>query len=103
MSKFLFEMQSSPSSSIPASKSVLNLANKIRLEAARRIVPLQSFSVAIPQFQAVFFLAVFVPEVVRFTGVPVGERQGPAVRNPEEAALFGQIGTGRPEMFGCKT
>lgn len=48
-------------------------------------------------------LAVFVPEVVRFAGVPVGERERTPIRNPEEVALLRQIGTARPEVFRCQT
>lgn len=78
----------------------LNLTDEVRLETARSVVPLEALSVPVPQLQAVLLLAVFVAEVVRLTGVPVGEGERPPVRNPEEAALLSQIGTGRPEVLG---
>lgn len=77
----------------------LNLADKVGLEAAGRIVPLEALAVAIPQLQAVLLLPVLVAEVVRLAGVPVGEGYWPAGGHPEEGALVGQVGAGNPEML----
>lgn len=88
------------SPTISDSSPALNLTDKVRLEAARGVVPLEALPVPVPQLQAVLLLAVFVAEVVRLAGVPVGEGERPPVRDPEEAALLGQIGAGRPEVLG---
>lgn len=82
---------------------LLNLAHEVRLEAAWRIVPLETLAVAIPQLQAVLLLVVLVPEVVRFARIPVGERDRSAGGHPEEAALVRQIGARRPEVLVAET
>lgn len=92
------------SSSFSFSRPPLShFAHEVRFEAARRIVPLQTFAVAVPQFHAVLLLAVLVPEVVRFAGVPVGERDRSSVGHPEEVALVGQIGARCPKVFVTET
>lgn len=77
----------------------LHLADEVGLEAARRVVPLEALAIAVPQLQAVLLLAVLVPEIVGFAGVPVGECDGSAGGHPEEVALVGQVRAGNPEMF----
>lgn len=77
----------------------LNLADKVGLEAAGRIVPLEALAVAIPQLQAVLLLPILVAEIVRLAGVPVGEGYWPAGGHPEEGALIGQVSAGNPEML----
>lgn len=81
----------------------LHLAHEIRLEAARGIVPLEAFAIAIPQLQAVLLLPVLVAEIVRFAGIPVGERDGSSGGHPEVVALIGQISAGYPEMLVAQT
>lgn len=93
-------IQKKNSPTISDSSPASNLTDKVRLEAARGVVPLEALPVPVPQLQAVLLLAVFVAEVVRLAGVPVGEGERPPVRDPEEAALLGQIGAGRPEVLG---
>lgn len=83
--------------------SFSHFTDEICLKTARRIVPLQAFAVAVPQFHAVLLLAVLVPEVVGLAGVPVGERDRSAVGHPEEVALVGQIGARRPKVFVAQT
>lgn len=81
----------------------LHLAHEIRLEAARGIVPLEAFAIAIPQFQAVLLLPVLVAEIVWFACIPVGERDGSPGGHPEVVALVGQISAGYPEMLVAQT
>lgn len=81
----------------------LHLADKVGLEAAGRIVPLQAFAIAIPQLEAVLLLAVLVAEIVWLAGIPVGERDGPARGHPKVVALVGQICARYPEMLVAQT
>lgn len=81
----------------------LHLADKVGLEAAGRIVPFQTFAVAIPQLKAILLLAVLVAEIVWFAGIPVGERDGPARGHPKVVALVGQICARYPEMLVTQT
>lgn len=79
--------------------SLLHFAHEIRLEGARGVVPLEPLPVPVPELQAVLLLAVLVLEVVGLARVPVGEGDGPARGHPEEVALLGQVGAGRPEVL----
>lgn len=83
--------------------SLLDLAHKVRLEAARRIVPLQTLAIPIPQLHAVLLLAVLVTEIVGFARIPVGERNGTTRGHPEEVSLVRQISARRPEVLVAET
>lgn len=82
---------------------LLDLAHKVRLEAARRIVPLQTLAIPVPQLHAVLLLAVLVTEVIGFARIPVGERNGTARCHPEEVSLVRQISARRPEVLVAET
>lgn len=77
----------------------LHLAHEIRLEAAGGIVPLETFAIAVPQFQAVLFLPVLVAEIIGFPSIPVGKCDGTPGGHPKVVALIGQISAGYPEML----
>lgn len=81
----------------------VDFADEVGFEGARRVVPLETLAVSVPQLEAVFLLAVLVAEVVGLAGVPVGERQRSAGRHPEEVALLALVGAGRPEMLVSET
>lgn len=70
----------------------VDFADKIGLEGAGSVVPLESLAVSVPQLEAVLLLAVLVAEVVGLAGVPVGEGQRSAGRHPEEVALLALVG-----------
>lgn len=85
------------------SHSLLYLTNEERFERTRRVVPLQSLAVPVPQFQAVLLFAVLVLEVVGLARIPIGEGDGAAGGHPEEAALLGEVGAGGPEVLVAET
>lgn len=82
---------------------LLCLTHKVSFETTWWIVPFKTFAVAIPQFQAIFFFAIFVAEIIWFSSVPVDKCDWFASCHPEEASFFSQIRTRRPEMFIAKT
>lgn len=94
-----------PNDPLRQTHSLLHLADKVRLEAARRVVPLEALAVPVPQLHAVLLLAVLVAEVVRLARVPVGERDRASRGHPEEVALVREVGARRPEVLvaeACK-
>jgi len=72
-------------------KAGLHFANEEGFKGAGRVVPPEAFTVAIPQFEAMLFFAVFVFEVVGLAGVPICERYWATSRHPEEVAFFGLV------------
>lgn len=81
----------------------LHFAHEIRFEAARRIIPFQSFAISVPQFHAILLFAILITEVIRFTGIPIGECNWSTICHPEEIPFVGQISAGRPEVFVSQT
>ena len=77
----------------------MHFTHKVSFERTWGVVPFEALAVAVPEFQAVFLFPVFVLEVVRLAGVPVGEGDGPARGHPEEVAFVGQVGAGSPEVL----
>lgn len=82
---------------------LLHFTDKVSLERAWRVVPLESLSVAIPKLETILLLAVLVSEVIWFASIPVGECDRSAVGHPEEVAFVGQIGARCPEVLVAKT
>jgi hypothetical protein len=82
---------------------LLDFTDEICFERARRVIPFESLSIAIPKLEAIFLFAILVFEVVWFTSVPICERDWSTVSHPEEISLVGQISSRCPEVFVAET
>lgn len=74
-------------------------ADEIRFEGAGRVVPFETLSVPVPQFQTVLLFAVLVAKVVGFARIPVGETDGSTCSHPKELPFFRLVGSAGPEVL----